>query len=210
VPPEVSRAKFAAELADWEVNAEIYRRRGWMLVDRDPLHVDVAFLASVPLVGMFAVPVVTACVRLDYTNYDLWPPSLTFIDSRTGQPANPVVRAPATGPTGVRDALVDGHPDTGRPFLCLPGIREYHNHPQHSGDDWLLHRARGDGRLVVICERIWQRMVRNVVGLLLTVQALPPEIGTQVTMAIAQGDLPQVSLHAAPDQGPKAADGAGS
>jgi len=71
VPPEVSRAKFAAELADWEVNAEIYRRRGWMLVDRDPLHVDVAFLASVPLVGMFAVPVVTACLRLDYTNYEL-------------------------------------------------------------------------------------------------------------------------------------------
>jgi hypothetical protein len=190
----VSEAKLAAELADWEANASIYRRRGWLLLDRGPLTVEVAFLASVPLVGIYTIPVITACIRLDYSNYDLWPPSLTFLDPRTRQPANPAVRAPATGPAGVRDALVDGHPDTGRPFLCLPGIREYHNHPQHTGDDWLLHRATGAGRLAVICERIWQRMVRNVVGLNVTVQALPPMIGTQVSMALSQADLSAVLI----------------
>lgn len=189
VPVEVSCAKLAAELEDWQANAAIYTRRGWMLLDRGPLHVEVAFLAAVPLVGVFTIPVVTACVRLDYTNYDLWPPGLTFIDPRTREPASPAVRAPATTSLGVRDALIDGHPDTGRPFLCLPGIREYHNHPQHTGDDWLLHRATGAGRLAVICEHIWQRMVRNVVGLHVTVQAMPPAIGTQVAMALAQGDL---------------------
>jgi hypothetical protein len=186
---EVSRAKLAAELEDWQANAAIYARRGWLLLDRGPLHVEVAFLATVPLVGVFTIPVVTACVRLDYTNYDLWPPSLTFIDPRTREPASPPVRAPATTPVGVRDALIDGHPDTGRPFLCLPGIREYHNHPQHTGDDWLLHRAIGAGRLAVICEHVWQRMVRNVVGLQVTVQAMPPSIGTQVGMALMQADL---------------------
>jgi hypothetical protein len=185
----VSRAKLAAELADWEANAAIYTRRGWLLLDRGPLHVEVAFLATVPLVGVYSIPVITACVRLDYCNYDLWPPSLTFIDPRTREPANPAVRAPAVGPAGARDALVDGHPDTGRPFLCLPGIREYHNHPQHTGDDWLLHRSTGAGRLAVICERIWQRMARNVVGLRVAVQALPPIIGTQVEMSLSQGDL---------------------
>lgn len=189
VPTEVSRAKFAAELEDWQANAAIYTRRGWLLLDRGPLHAEVAFLAAVPLVGVFTIPVITACVRLDYTNYDLWPPSLTFIDPRTREPASPVVRAPATTPAGARDALVDGHPDTGRPFLCLPGILEYHNHPQHTGDDWLLHRAVGAGRLAVICEHIWQRMVRNVLGLQVTVQALPPAIGTQVGMILMQGDL---------------------
>lgn len=189
VPAEVSRAKLAAEFADWETNAAIYARRGWLLLDRGPLHAEVAFLATVPLVGVFSIPVVTACVRLDYTNYDLWPPSLTFIDPRTREPASPPVRAPATTPAGVRDALIDGHPDTGRPFLCLPGIREYHSHPQHTGDDWLMHRAAGAGRLAVICERIWQRMARNVVGLRVAVQALPPAIGTQVEMALAQGEL---------------------
>jgi Predicted metal binding domain len=210
VPVEVSCAKLAAELDDWQANAAIYTRRGWLLLDRGPLHVEVAFLAAVPLVGVFTIPVITACVRLDYTNYDLWPPSLTFIDPRTRERASPAVRAPTTTPAGVRDALVDGHPGTGRPFLCLPGIREYHNHPQHTGDDWLLHRAAGAGRLAVICEHIWQRMVRNVVGLQVTVQALPPAIGTQVGMALAQGDLTvmQPSPSALARQNP--APGAGS
>jgi len=185
----ISEAKLAAELADWDGNAALYQRRGWLLLDRGQMHVEVAFIANVPIVGVYAVPVITACVRLDYTNYDLWPPSLTFIDPRTRQPTAPAVRAPDNTEAGVRDALVDGHPDTGRPFLCLPGIREYHNHPQHTGDDWLIHRTSGAGRLTVICERIWQRMVRNVVGLRVTMQAMPASLGTQLEVILAQGNL---------------------
>lgn len=189
VPAAVTHAKLAAELADWDANAAIYQRRGWILLERGDEHVVVAFIATVPFVGVVTLPVVTACVHLDYSNYDLRPPSVTFIDPRTRQPASPAVRAPGTGHAGLRDALVDGHPLTGRQFLCLPGIREYHDHPQHSGDNWLLHRHTGAGRLAVICERIWQRMVVNVVGLRVTLQALPASIGTQVEVALAQGDL---------------------
>ncbi len=189
VPLRVSEAKLAAELADWDANAVLYQRRGWLLLSRKPLRVEVAFITAVPIVGLHTVPVITACVRLDYANYDLWPPSLTFIDPRTREPAAPAVRAPDMTEAGARDALVDGHPDTGRPFLCLAGIREYHNHPQHTGDDWLLHRVSGAGRLAVICERIWQRMVRNVVGLRVTMQALPPSMGTQLEVVLAQGNL---------------------
>ena len=36
--------------------------------------------------------------------------------------------------------LLDDHPITHKPFLCLRGFREYHEHPQHSGDEWLLYR----------------------------------------------------------------------
>ena len=139
------------------------------------------------------MPVITACVHVDYTNYDLWPPSVTFVDPCTRQPTSPAVRAPQTEAAGVRDALVDGHPETGRPFLCLPGVREYHQHPQHTGDDWLLHRAAGAGRLAVLCERIWQRMVRNVLGLGLNLQTLPAPMGTQLEVRIAQGLPPPIS-----------------
>jgi len=189
VPDQVTAAKLQAELRDWQANAEIYRRRGWLLLDHTGQQVEIAFVASVPLVGVVAAPVITACVRIDYTNYDLWPPSVTFIDPRTRQPTLPVVRAMADGEHGVRDALVENHPLTGLPFLCLPGIREYHSHPQHSGDDWLLHRRAGAGRIAVICERIWQRMVVNVLGLHVTMQAFPPAVGTQLQVAIAQGSL---------------------
>jgi hypothetical protein len=40
------------------------------------------------------------------------------------------------------------------PFLCLPGIREYHDNPAHSGDSWLLHRASGEGSLAFILDKI--------------------------------------------------------
>ena len=34
------------------------------------------------------------------------------------------------------------------PFLCIAGVREYHEHPAHSGDHWLSHRISGAGCLV--------------------------------------------------------------
>lgn len=36
------------------------------------------------------------------------------------------------------------------PFLCVPGVLEYHTHPGHSGDSWLRHRIRGVGTLDAI------------------------------------------------------------
>jgi len=36
--------------------------------------------------------------------------------------------------------MVAAEPDE-IPFLCLPGIREYHENPAHTGDSWLLHRG---------------------------------------------------------------------
>src|SRR5260370_24884042 len=40
------------------------------------------------------------------------------------------------------------------PFLCIAGVREYHDHPGHSGDSWELHRKSGAGRLVRLLEVI--------------------------------------------------------
>ena len=40
------------------------------------------------------------------------------------------------------------------PFLCMRGVREYHRHPAHTGDAWLLHRGRGEGALSAILSAI--------------------------------------------------------
>lgn len=40
------------------------------------------------------------------------------------------------------------------PFLCLAGVREYHEHPAHTGDPWELHRTSGAGRLVRLVQVI--------------------------------------------------------
>jgi hypothetical protein len=186
VPREVSEHKLSEELAQWHDNADVYRRRGWVLLSAKDLCVDIGFLATVAF-GDVLLPAVTAAIRLDYTNYDLWPPSLTFIEPRSGEKAVPPVQALERVGDGVRNALL-GHPATGELFLCVPGLREYHSHPQHTGDDWLLHRNAGAGRLAVICDIVWRRMVRNVIGLHVEIQSIP-RAGTQLQVGLAQGDV---------------------
>jgi hypothetical protein len=146
VDPEVTRLKLERELELWQENAESYLRRGWLLIRRRDLEVDVGFLARLPL-GPQTVPIMPACVRLDYTNYDVWAPSVEFIDPFTGEFVTPLVPAVVPTDEGPRNLLVGSHPDTNRPFLCVPGVRQYHDHPQHSGDSWLLHRSSREGSL---------------------------------------------------------------
>ena len=49
------------------------------------------------------------------------------------------------------------HPTTGKPFLCLPGIREYHMHSSHLTDHWHNYKAKGSYTLGFILDRVWQR-----------------------------------------------------
>jgi len=80
-------------------------------------------------------------------NFDLEPLSVEFIDPFTGEYASPAVQALVDTEAGPRDLVVHSHPDTNRPFFCVPGIRQYHDQPQHSGDSWLLHRQTHEGSL---------------------------------------------------------------
>jgi len=83
--------------------------------------------------------------RLDLTGYDLQPPSLEFRDFWTDNKLEYATMFRALEYEKERKAhvvLLDDHPITHKPFLCIRGIREYHEHPQHSGDDWLLYRQQ--------------------------------------------------------------------
>jgi len=102
--------------------------------------------------------------------------------------------------------VVAGHPKTGRPFLCVRGTRQYHTHPQHSGDSWLLSRAQQAGSLFTLCDRVFTTMVRNIIGLQAAIQTLPPGLSQQAEMnlQLAQGDvdaLEQALQRRRPDRG---------
>ena len=188
VDPEVTRLKFERELELWHENEDAYRRRGWLLLGRCERHVDVGFLGRLPLVQQMVI-VMTACVRIDFTNYDLWPPSVEFIDPFTGEYAQPPVQALVESDEGPQNLVVQGHPETNRPFFCVAGIRQYHDHPQHSGDSWLLHRHTGEGSLATICDRIWRTMARNVLGLHVELQTLPGRAQLEGRVVNAPGDV---------------------
>jgi hypothetical protein len=189
VDPDVTRLKFEHELELWREQSAVYRRRGWLLLAEGELAVDIGFIGRLPI-GPQTMPALSAAVRIDFTNYDLWPPSVEFIDPLTGQYAPPQVQALVGTAQDPRDLVVHSHPETSRPFFCVPGIRQYHDHPQHSGDSWLLHRQTGEGRLATICERIWQSMARNLLGVQLNLQTLPgQQLQIQLRVANAPGEV---------------------
>jgi hypothetical protein len=192
VDTEVTRKKVQRELDSWHTNGN-HQERGWLLLSLDDSipAIEIGFLAKVAInAGIGFLPVMVCAIRLTYENYDLWPPSLTFIDAFTRQPAKPHVRAIMPTQEGPRDVLIDAHPLSGQPFLCLPGIREYHSHPQHTGDDWLLHRPAHEGSLINICERIWRLMAKNVLGLAVSIQALPVwPLQAQLSVQLTQGEV---------------------
>lgn len=188
VDPEVTRLKLERELELWRENEQTYRKRGWMLLGRRELEVDIGFLGRLP-VGAVQIPAMTACVRIDFTDFDLEPPSVEFIDAFTGEYAPPPVQALVDTDEGPRDLVVHSHPDTNRPFFCVPGIRQYHDHPQHSGDSWLLHRSTGEGSLATICDRIWRAMARNLLGVHVELQTLPGQLKLQLRVVNAPGEV---------------------
>jgi putative metal binding uncharacterized protein len=48
------------------------------------------------------------------------------------------------------------HPSAGRPFVCTPGVREYHVHPSHVTDHWSNYKTLESFTLGGIVTQIWR------------------------------------------------------
>ena len=98
--------------------------------------------------------------RFELDDFDLRPPSLQFRDPWTDELLDYNTMFRAFEYERQRKAhlvLLADHPTERRPFLCLRGIREYHEHPQHSGDDWLLYR--NDMSFFSIVMSVWRASI---------------------------------------------------
>jgi len=181
VDPDVSRLKFEREVSRYAENAREYRQRGWVPLKVEFPDVEVAFVT--PHVWPHAL---VFAVRVNFSNYDLWAPSVRFIDAFD---AHPLTLAEARkkrislpqrqgggffiGPdgqvqTGAAD-LVQADDENDLAFVCLPGVREYHDHPAHSADPWLTHRKEGIGSLHNILDKLHAHGVLCVRGFNLTI-----------------------------------------
>lgn len=159
VDPRVSRLKFDRELTEFRSMEADYRARGWFMVKAD-WPVVIVVLAS----KKTSPPAIVTAVHFTYANYDASPPSVRMVDPFSGRKLlakELPVRLPRTipgpevpGPDGSKmqlnttQDLMQAHSPDDLPFLCVPGVKEYHDHPGHSGDPWELHRDAGAGRLV--------------------------------------------------------------
>ena len=188
----MSRTKFDREIADYLSIEGDYRARGWFLVKAEwPLvFVVLASKKTKP-------PAIVTAVRFDYTNYDAAPPSVRLIDPFSGRallskelPTRlprmiPGPELPIPGPGGAKaqlnttQELMQAHSPDDLPFLCVPGVKEYHDHPGHSGDPWEIHRSTGEGRLVRLLQVISKYGLEPVKG-------FHVNLAPQVTLAISE------------------------
>jgi hypothetical protein len=185
--PAVSRAKFDREVAEFRSLQDLHRQRGWLLVKAEfPIaHVLLATSKTNPC------SLVTG-VAFDYTNYDAAPPSVRLIHPLTAVPftaAELPTRLDRSVPGGsfsppgalpgapqfvfeAQQPLMQWHGPEEIPFVCLAGVREYHDHPAHTGDSWEMYRRDGHGRLVRLLEIISRYGVEPILGFKVQFQPL--------------------------------------
>ncbi len=175
VDPEVSHAKLERELALYRASEAEHRRRGWWMLDAQYPEVFVVFATP-----QIRPAVVAFGAMLNFENYDLLPPSVRLVDPFTRLPYKyrelPVhlpqlVQTQATSEGEVQaeagqavQNLIQAHNPDDVPFLWRVGVREYHEHPVHTGDSWLLHGGRGEGTLYRLLEVLYRYGVQTIAG----------------------------------------------
>ncbi len=179
--PAVSKRKFEREVSRLAEQELTLQQRGifvlgvpvfpvleLLLVPRLPLRVAVAAPQTtliIPPDSMAVMEVPSLAARafkahFDLTDYDMRAPSLEFRDPWTNELLSYATMLRALEYQRERKAhvvLLDDHPTTHKPFLCIRGIREYHEHPQHSGDQWLLYRS--ETSLFSIIMSLWRTTI---------------------------------------------------
>lgn len=165
--PAVCRRKYEIELEKLVAQKSVLEQRGLFVIGNPAFPtVDVLLVPKHPVVMSFpqqaqpigmlmpgmlmrqaVIPNLAARairVRVDLSDFDIRAPSVTFLDAWTAKPIpyNELLRATNyEKQRGAHLVMLPDHPTTHLPFLCVRGVREYHEHPQHQGDDWMLYRA---------------------------------------------------------------------
>jgi Predicted metal binding domain len=187
VDPAVSKAKFDRQIEEFRDLANVYRQRGWLLLEAE--YPDVLAVLAAP---QLQPPAIITGVAFDYSNYDAQPPSVrlvnpftkvpylgrelpTLLQRSVGAPPVAIPGLPVGAHLMVQQPLMQFHSPDDVPFLCIAGVREYHEHPGHTGDAWELHRASA-GKLVRLLEIIHKYGVQPITGYSVN---LVPQIGFQ-------------------------------
>jgi hypothetical protein len=149
--PSVSRRKFEREVATAKAHKPFHEQGVWILRAEYPV-VFAVLITGNPLPVLRGV---ICGVHIDFTDYDARPPSVRFVDPFSEAPLH-FDKCPwkfiqtkmLSEPTNQTDMQrVEVTPllqafDMNKPFLCLPGVKEYHDSSAHSGDSWFLHRKK--------------------------------------------------------------------
>ena len=157
VDPAVARRKFDKEVRLARSQPYWQQQGVWMLRAEFPI---VFVIFATPKMMPWC-PGVIAGLHIDFSDYDIRPPSVRFVDPFTEAALTftemkwhfprtvNAVRDRTSGQITAAEQLAYVQSfDNIKPFLCLPGVREYHECSAHSGDSWFMHRSPREGLLV--------------------------------------------------------------
>jgi hypothetical protein len=158
----ISKKKYEKEIRLLLENTAEWRKRGCFFLQHSFPYIDALF---VPKNSLLIIPGVsisgqnglqplmvarndvtgrTFGARIDMTDYDVIAPSVKFFDAHNWEPATleNLPKAMFIPPDGGQHFnILHNHLITGAPFLCLEGIREFYDHPQHDNENWFINRA---------------------------------------------------------------------
>lgn len=179
VDPAISRKKFDREIEQFRAQHAEYHPRGVWLVRAtfpEAVFMFTAVHLKHPMVAFGAV--------INFENYDVEPLSVSLVHPLTLQKLRKrdlphdfatQVQQVLVGPGQVawnRQApLAVAFDDDREPFICLRGVREYHDHPAHDGDSWWLYRRSGLGTLSQLLEQLAKFGIDGIRGV--QVQLVP-------------------------------------
>lgn len=153
VDREITELKYAEELAKFHSMKESYRNLGVILLDDAYPNLHFGFTAP----SLSPVPFIFA-VKINFNNYDVHPLSVQFVHPLTFLPVlsnqmHSLLPRKLEGSSQIQHLLQADKNE--KPFFCIPGVREYHKHPYHSGDFWFLYRGKGkEGSLCFILDNL--------------------------------------------------------
>lgn len=184
VDPAVSRRKFIREVEAARAHPLFPQQGIWILRAEFPI----VFAAILTPIGI-PLPGVIAAVHIDFSDYDVRPPSIYFVDPFTERrlnyaeikwkfPRANTVVDPVSNQTSTEILDYVQSFDQVKPFFCATGVREYHECSAHSGDSWFLHRGK-KGNLLVHLLTVLQRYGANAIS---GVQYVIPQVIPQITI----------------------------
>ena len=140
----LSRAAFERDVG--RLDARMASSYGWTVVKAEFPVFDVVFQHDT------AAPL---RVRLTCQDWDDIPPSVELLDAEGRHMTTPP-------PNAVGIFHPGPHQSTGRPFVCMRGIREYHTHESHVGDHWSNYRGQDGNDILGLAVQIWRAWKRAV------------------------------------------------
>lgn len=122
------------------IGPDLRAQRGWTMHS-----------ATYPLleIGFVAADRQTVRIRARCDGWNGMPPSIEWLDA-----AGNMLASIPQAPGGQLNN--SAHPLTGRPFVCMAGVREYHTHSSHTGDLWESYKDRAGYDLGGIITQVWR------------------------------------------------------